>query len=381
MSETVWGSDGLNVNAAANPAAMTDLGLMMEDITVAPQTPSTLSSVMQAIGAFFGVSQALAQAASAGIYSKSSGIASGYIMLDITRTGPMSLSAALQALGAKIERDGRITNSAGTSIGRTFGGLSGANLSGLEVRVDTVTGPVLLDQTVSAGTLTDGAGNSWPIGGWAPEVWGEATQVGGCNIVSPAQRAWDSTGINNPRGVPLMDYNNIVAMFHQQNSFVLPGIIGGKDGLYSLRTGKPLVLVAPGTPRGFSIGRYADYTPTYLLLAGSAQGRYVLLGQSGDAINVIDPSTGRLLVPAAYAWLVVYNGSQQMNLLGYPGYSYTGPAPSSAAPGFNLAAGVTPTAAITQLSSANWAVAKLAAWLALNPGRQPGDGSEGGAQR
>ena len=188
---------------------------------------------------------------------------------------------------------------------------------------DNVTGPQTIDD-FSVTVTVDTPDGSAVVGILSGDMWNQISAfvsptTGYVSKINwPAQRTWNKIGYNSSKGVPVVDYSNIVKMFSKQISFMMPGFIGGLDGIYSLRTGQRVVPPQGSgypTSLGFSFGQYANYAESYLLLAGSSAGRYVLMGGSGDYINVIDPTTGKTLVPAAYAWVKIFNGSQQMSLV------------------------------------------------------------------
>lgn len=386
MDGAFGGTNGANVGvgglaAAANPAAMTDLGLTFDDITVghAPAAGSLLGSIMSVMGSLFGVTPAQAL----GLYSPG-GLLVGFINMPGT-VAVSDIMTAMQITGGKIATSGAITNPTGLigfiNLGNLNhpGGLTTVQVGTFDMDMDTVTGPIDLDSPASSFDVTlNGQGAT--VGGYSPDVGAQITKLNGVPITRSLPTPLVPTGINSSVGIPLTDAKNITRMFSKQNSFVLPGMIGGLDGLYSLRTGKRVVPPANvgAAPKGFSVGQFANYAPTLLLLAGAASGYQVLLGAYGEPIQVIDPSTGHLFSPVSYAYVRVYNGSQQINLLPAlsPGYAYTGPAPNAFNPGYNLANAVSPIVAVTNLTISNIAVTSPAAFAAQNPGYNYG-GPEG----
>jgi hypothetical protein len=373
--------DNIQIDAAANPAAMTDLGMTMEDITVDPPgaVAQAIDAVLSILGRLIGISPA--QGGQHGIVL--GGMIVGAILSPSNLTG-MSLAQALAHTNSAVGPTGIISI---VGIDLAIGFINPMALSldysyhDYTINVNTTTGPTNLDSVATAATVSV-EGQSAEMGVISPATWAQITNLNGCAVSRTLPAPMPTGFICSSVGVPLVDTANTVLMFSKQNSFMVPDVIGGTDGLYSLRTA--MRLVAPQSPGqqvgGVSIGQYANFGLTYLLLGGTAQGRYVLLASATEALQIVDPSTGAAPVIVAWTWVRVWNGSQQINLCPSlePAYAFAGAAPNAAAPGFNAADMVSPILALTNLEIQNNVITAAANFAATNPAYNYG-GPEGPA--
>lgn len=375
MSDTAFGgSDGSDINVAGNPAAMTDIGFSMEDITASTPSPGVMEEALSVLGQLFGASPA----AAAGIYNGATLIG----FLNITVTSPTALSSVMATHGLTINPNGAITNSSGAKQGGIGIDFVGVSLNGVVVQVDTVTGPVNLDSAVAVGTMTDDTGNVYTLGGFAATTWAQITSLNGAAVSRPLPASMDPTGYNSANGVPIMDYANILAMWSKEIAYLAPDLIGGLDGVYSLRTAQRIIPPpnVGAAPLGFNLGSAATFARKFILLGTTAQGRGIVLNAYADPVEVLDPATGGAPNVTFWAYLQVFDGSQQIGLWpgGQPSLAYTGPNPTAAAPGFNTADTVSPIVALTNLISEITTVTTQAAFLAQNSGYSWDGGPEGG---
>ncbi len=404
MSETVFngqgdygdeevsavGIDAINssVDSAANPAAMTDLGLVMEDITVQPTTDFStevgnfLSGFWDAIVDLFGI-----PAAQGGVHVVTMGTMPVGILHSTMNLSGLSFGQALSMMGAQALPSGLVVNVLGLGVGYVNPSALSVGEHALDVNTITVDddgaalGPPDLDTVVSTATVTLNDGESIQMGVIAPTIWGQVTQLNGSVVKRTLPAPFDSSGANNSVGVAVMDLPNIIAMVSKEISYGMPTTIGGLDGLYSLTTTERLVPPANigAAPLGFHVGEAATFKSTYLLWGGTAQGRYFMLGAGDEPIQVIDPSTGKPPVIVFWTWVVVFDGSQRISFIPSlePAYAYNGPAPTLANPQYNTADTVSPVIALTNLLSQISTIISPATFASLNPGYNYG-GSEGG---
>jgi hypothetical protein len=151
-------------------------------------------------------------------------------------------------------------------------------------------------------------------------------------------RLWRPT-IVTTWGVPIVDYNNSVALFSwnpQVPAYLHPAFIGGKDGIYSIHKGTRVVpdaSVGPA-PAGFGVGNAATFARANFAVGWTSGGR-AFAWWNNDVQHVIDPSTGQIPVIVAYYEMQCWDGSQQISTFGY---QYDTPTPPHAgSPGFNTA--------------------------------------------
>lgn len=385
------GTNGLDISSegvaiAANPAAMTDIGFAMQDITVdPPDTPGSLfDAVLGVFGALFGITPA-----HAGTITMTSltglPVVIGYMQMPLGYRGGLNLAQALLGLGATMSRTGTISMMHdGSIIGQAINGMSFGR-SGAMVNIDSSDAPQLgpedLDGITIGATMIDSAGSA-EVGLITPSVWAQITNLGGVPIPVTLPTPLIPTGINSSVGIPVTDALNVTAMFSKKKAYLLPGMIGGLDGIYSLSTGQRIVPPANvgAAPKGFSLGQYATFAQTNLLLAGSSAGYQVALGAYGEVLHVTDPATHALFSPISYTYVKVFNGSQMIGLLPAvsPGNAYTGPNPTMASPGYNTADMVSPVVMLTNLIFNNNASMSPAGFFAQNPNYNGGGEGPGG---
>lgn len=375
-------------NQASNPGAVTSYG----DFSITAQPPEAAvaggnfsSEVAGAIMSLFGIPQALAATNHVSVLMDSSGQAVGFIYFsgNLVPLPGINLAALLLGIRGSITRGGTILGPniiAGQING--FSSMPNAAL-GISVYVDEVTA-VNLDNP-SIGMTVDGvAGAPLRLGFYPGHVWGQCHGVTGPTGVLPVTdalyRTWNSTGINTSKGIPIINYNNVVAMFKGQQSLLLPDFIGGRDGIYSLRTGKRLVPDASHgpAPLGFDIGQYADFRQTDLELIWDSNFYVLALGLYDD-IETLSPKTGQLIVPTWSTTIKVFNGSQQANIIGAPpsyGWNYAGPNPTAASPGWgsSLAGVLAISSSIT--NNAIWTPQQLETYYQGGGTEGPGEGED-----
>lgn len=286
----------------------------------------------------------------------------GYLTLPGMTPG-MNLAQALAARGAKMDISGRVYDEGGTHAGFVdMNSTADAKATIGPINADIMT------QTVSTAT----PGGSFAGVQIPADIGAQLTSIDGI-VLQPITRYW-KPWVSSSLGVPVMDYPNLVKMFSSTTrAFLRPAFVGGRDGIYSLHTGRRVVPPeGPGhpAPAGFQIGATADFAVANVMV-GWTSGCYPFLWgyYGGDWWQALDPSTNAAPVMAFYARAKVWNGSQQISMDGYPGWDYTAAIPpNSTYPQFN-----THVARIIAWSN----VARNAVIATYTPGRDPG-GPDGG---
>lgn len=374
-------------NSAQDQAAEDDGNFQITAQAPEPASTETLGGqIASAVMQLFGISQALAGQVS--ILVDQNGKQVGFIMFSgsLVPLRGVNLAALLLGIGGKINPYGIISGPSITAgVIHGFESMPNAAL-GISVYANTGQAVNLDDPTLDM-TLTGSnvIGAPMYLGFFPGHIWnqfsGFSDGAGHVMPISwPANRTWNSTGINNSWGLPLVNYTNIVAMFKGEQATLLPDFVWGPDGIYSMRT---RLRVVPdyrvGTPPvGFDIGNYGTFAEAGpLLMVWSASGEPLLLG-NGDNNTVIDPQTGQILVGAGYADVIGYVGSQLIAITGAPpsyGWNYTGPKPTAANPIWtSTLAGII---GVSDYYDGNSAIMTQAAYQqATNPGNNPG-GPEG----
>ena len=298
-----------------------------------------------------------------------------------------NLAMLLIKLGASINSLGSIV---GPGVSGQISGFEKMPNAALGITVfSVVTEATDLDNPSTGMNITDANGNTYTGGAYYPmHVWSNANGVAGAGHKVPinwaAKRPWTPVGPNNSRGTVVMTGAAETLMFEQQAAYLPPGHIGGPDGIYSAFStpdGYGRMRIVPANQsgaQGYSVGQYASYASNFVLIAADAQGRAVLLGyQNGvpEVPNITQPN-GSPYVIVDYAWCQIFNGSGQIRLWGMPGYSYTGPLPNAANPGYDTT--ISPTIfGVSDLYPGNTAIMTSAAYQeATNPAGNPG-GPEG----